>query len=158
MFNLQPLDVGADRIARTAHSALDLLDKIRQQTGEAFSVASVTVLARTAAIEVYPAATLLAHGLPSRGYKKPESVYVREEILHGLEESGLRMSADTRRNALACADALDAIVCILAGVNFLDNEAYPPEHQSLAAKEGWIWVKKPESCIRIEAGDLELHK
>ncbi len=34
VYNLQPLDVGADRIARTAHTALNLLHTVRQKTGE----------------------------------------------------------------------------------------------------------------------------
>ncbi len=35
----QPLDVGADRIARTAHAALSLLHRLRERTGERIPLA-----------------------------------------------------------------------------------------------------------------------
>jgi hypothetical protein len=46
--------------------------------------------------------------------------------------------------ALANADALDAIVCVLSGLDFRGGEAYHPKDFGLletAVKEGWIWVK-----------------
>jgi hypothetical protein len=65
----QPLDVGADRIARTAHSALSLLDGIRKASGKSIPLAWDRGITQTTVIEVYPAATLLAHGLPASSYK-----------------------------------------------------------------------------------------
>jgi hypothetical protein len=66
----QPLDVGADRIARTAKAALDLLGQVREQTG--FSIPLVwnaSFTEKVGAVEVYPAGTLLSYGLPNSGYK-----------------------------------------------------------------------------------------
>ena len=55
-FGKKPLEVGANLIARTAHAACELLGErkipVRLKPG---------ILKRLSAIEVYPAATLLAH-------------------------------------------------------------------------------------------------
>jgi hypothetical protein len=54
----RPLEVGANLIARTAHSALKLLGEIRERTGLAIPLAWAPVEALPyRAIEVYPAAT-----------------------------------------------------------------------------------------------------
>lgn len=59
----RPLEVGANLIARTAHAALGLLNNVRRLTGHDIPLAwDPTNLGRIAAIEVYPAATLLARG------------------------------------------------------------------------------------------------
>jgi hypothetical protein len=39
-------------------------------------------------------------------------------------------------------DALDAMICVLAGADFLAGKAYPPTDLALAQKEGWIWIRK----------------
>jgi hypothetical protein len=41
-------------------------------------------------------------------------------------------------------DEVDALVCTLAGVDFLRGRAAPPPDLSLAEREGWIWVMLPE--------------
>jgi predicted RNase H-like nuclease len=62
----QPLDVGADRIARTAQAALRLVGDIRELTGHPIPLAwSPEIPDGPAAIEVYPSATLTAYGLPA---------------------------------------------------------------------------------------------
>ncbi len=66
----QPLDVGADPIAPTAVAALRLVAEIRKLTGHPIALAWSREVTGPAAIEVYPAATLPAHGLPASGYKK----------------------------------------------------------------------------------------
>ena len=80
-----PLEVGADRIARTAHAALRGLEILRRETQNAIPLAwSSHELVASSVIEVYPSATLRAHGLPSGGYKQnkdPEHERVRIEIL-----------------------------------------------------------------------------
>jgi hypothetical protein len=38
------------------------------------------------------------------------------------------------------ADALDAVICVLAGWDFLRGSALAPTDPEQAAKEGWIWV------------------
>ena len=53
--------------------------------------------------------------------------------------------AATDSLSLDISDVLDAIVCVLAGQDFLTNKAQPPAAESLdvARKEGWIWVRGP---------------
>lgn len=137
----QPLDVGADRIARTAHAALDLLEKIRSQSGQEIPLAwdpgyehSVT------AIEVYPAGTLIAHGLPSSGYKKKDQLEVRQFILSSLKKQ-IVFETDTLY-AENNDNVLDAIICVLAGSDFLSGQAISPVDLKTAQKEGWIWIKR----------------
>jgi hypothetical protein len=89
------------------------------------------------------------HGLQSRAYKKPEAVQARIGILNGLEGLGIKINDRARLNAKESADSLDAIICVLAGMDFLKGDAHPPEKSELAAKEGWIWVKR-----KSEGGQL----
>lgn len=64
----QPLEVGANLIARTAVAALSLLDEIRRVTGRPIPLAWVPEETEPwRAIEVYPAATRIAHGAPDIG-------------------------------------------------------------------------------------------
>lgn len=143
-FRKTPLDVGADRIARTAHAALRLLGDLRRRTGAQIPLAwSPTALSDISVIEVYPAATLLSHGYASDGYKKPKDTSERSEIIQNLR-SVVGLVKDVSRMETN-ADALDAAVCMLAGKDFLDGTAVPPPpHDEVRAqREGWIWVKRP---------------
>ena len=47
------------------------------------------------------------------------------------------------RGAEAQPDVLHAVLCLLAGVDFLSREAVAPEPErvALARREGWIWVR-----------------
>ena len=137
-FGKRPLDVGADRIARTAHAALRLLGELSDRLG-----ASIPLLWRlpfngVGAIEVYPAATLIAHRFRSEGYKKPEQADARQEILSSISQR-IEIACDDRL-LKADADALDATVCVLAAADFLNGLAVPPSDRALAEREGWIWV------------------
>lgn len=139
----QSLDVGADRIARTAHAALDLLGRLRKQSGTAIPLAWEPGSNGTAAIEVYPAATLRAHGIGARGYKKKGApgVEARERVAAAL---GDRMALPPDRSVLwESDDALDAVICLLAAQDFLLCDALAPPNQMLAEREGWIWVRAP---------------
>lgn len=142
---ITPLDVGADRIARTALSALRLLADVRLQSKLALPLAWSPEIANGAkAIEVYPAATLRAHGLRYRGYKDARQVDERAVIVQGL--AGLARLPDDTSSMIQSADALDAAVCLLAARDFLVGNAMTPSgprFQSLAEKEGWIWVADP---------------
>jgi hypothetical protein len=83
--------------------------------------------------------------LPFRKYKKPEETTTRHSILNGLIQEGLVIPEDVQQTLLTSADALDAAVCVLAGKDFLNDKARPPEKPSereAAIKEGWIWVRK----------------
>nr|WP_067292444.1 DUF429 domain-containing protein [Marinobacterium profundum] len=138
----QPLDVGADRIARTALAALAILARLRELTSNPIPLAWNPALQQTSAIEVYPGGTLLSHGLPYQSYKNnsAEQRQMRAQIIEGL--SALIEIPDPAP-LLSKADTLDAVICCLAAADFLRGTTLPPENQSLAEKEGWIWVKAP---------------
>ena len=124
----QPLEVGANLIARTAVAALALLDELRELTGRPIPLAWEVLEAEPwRAIEVYPAATRIAHGAPDRG---------------GCLE-GLGRALDCRAVEpahLAKADAVDACVCVLAAADFLLGRSVPPDDLETAVVEGWIWA------------------
>ncbi len=132
-----PLDVGADRIARTAHAALQILDDVRAHFDVAMGWSPGEVRGRQV-IEVYPAATLKTRGVRSSGYKRPEHTAERTEILDAL---GCQLDAKTRERAIATDHVLDAIVCTLAGADFAAGRAVPPDDLLLARREGWIWSR-----------------
>ena len=137
----QPLDVAADRIARTAHKALEILGKIQERSGVHIPLAwTAGRLNQPAAIEVYPAATLLAHGLEIKGYKGSQGDQIRSALLEELKDQ-LDIPVDTDI-LIANDDAFDAVVCLLAGADFLRQEVYLPLNLNHAKQEGWIWVKK----------------
>jgi hypothetical protein len=162
----QTLDVGADRIARTAVSALDLLDRIRRGPGSAPSALAQSALAalttedqlrafrREAGLlpspkhggsggdEVYPAGWLHLAGLPSRGYKKASQREVRETILADLETRCV-LEIDPSR-LLGNADLLDGLICLLCAVDTMEGRCPGPEScgvdRATAKAEGWIWL------------------
>lgn len=135
----RPLDVGADRIARTAGSAVSLLQSLRDRTGEAIPLAWSPEVERIQVIEVYPAATLRANGFLHGGYKRPEQSQQRNQILRGIE-SILSLGPAVRRQAMN-GDQLDAVACLLAARDFLDGNVIQPIDAAVASKEGWIWVR-----------------
>ena len=45
-------------------------------------------------------------------------------------------------------DILDAVVCVLAGADYLSGKTIQPTNEVLAKKEGWIWVRDPESLLQ----------
>jgi predicted RNase H-like nuclease len=126
----RPLDVGADRIARTAHAALWFLKELRQSLGSNVPLVwSPRWRGRFGVIEVYPAATRLALGLPrGRG------------SLVGLES---RLSF--RGTAPNSEHARDAVVCSVAGLEFLSGRTVAPRRTQMrqARQEGWIWAGGP---------------
>jgi len=135
-----PLEVGADRIARTAHAALRLLQSIRDVAGRPIALAW-TPGADSGAIEVYPAATLLSRGIKPSGYKGSSgaarstraAIWQRlgTEIRHELSSELLTENDDL----------LDAAVCALAGADFARGQALAPEDRACAQREGWIWFR-----------------
>jgi hypothetical protein len=135
----RPLEVGADRIARTAHAALELLGQVRASAGRELDLAwSPTAIRLPSAIEVYPAATLRAHGARGRAFgPSGPSAEVLDLLARELRATRVEQLRDLQR------DALDAVICILAGVDFVRGDAMPPEDLGLARREGWIWVRKP---------------
>ena len=146
--NKQSLDVGSNLIARTALFALKLIESIRKETGKQIPLAwSPKFSASCAAIEVYPAATLEARGISSKGYKKstpdkPSPLERRREIL-GLLDGEFQVEFDEEM-VVANDDNLDAVLCLLAAADFLRDKAYKPspDMKRTVEKESWIWVKR----------------
>lgn len=138
----QSLDVGADRIARTAHSALDLLGRLRERLGHEISLGWDPSITGIKAIEVYPAATLAVHGINARGYKASTGAKARRQVWEQVarhfegkpEIPGIEKSSDS----------LDAVVCLLAAKDFLAGRAMPPPADAPVKREGWMWVRDPE--------------
>jgi predicted nuclease with RNAse H fold len=152
-----PLDVGADKIARTAHAALRLLGELRDALGVAIPLAwNPADVTDHAVIEVYPASTLIAHGIPPSGhkpsrfslpsYKKKEKVQQRREIVEALRK---RMTIPERdaENLWSNDDMLDAAVCALAAQDFITGRAAAPPDRCRAEREGWIWTALPPDAI-----------
>ncbi|WP_428625413.1 DUF429 domain-containing protein, partial [Sedimenticola sp.] len=82
-----PLDVGADRIARTAHAALSLLHEIGERQPCAVPLAwSPGFSEPAAAIEVYPAAVLKTSGMRFQGYKGAANAAQRTGMVSWLQE------------------------------------------------------------------------
>ena len=138
----RPLDVGSDRIARTAHTALSFLKRLRNNLDAPIPLAwKPGPIHDVSAIEVYPAGTLAARNLPRSGYKGSanEAVARRRELTHAIAKQ-VAFSADAAKEMARTDHALDAVLCVCAGLDFLAGNAVPPEDRSLAAKEGWIWV------------------
>jgi predicted nuclease with RNAse H fold len=135
----KPLEVGADKIARAAHTALAALQQLRDATGKPIPLAWNPAFIGVAAIEVYPGSTLKAHGLPDSGYKRPDQLDVRRQIADALRNALAGIEERTDGNI----DAFDACLCLLAAKDFLDGRASPPPEFEIAQREGWIWVKKP---------------
>lgn len=135
----KPLEVGADKIARAAHSGLAALQRLRDLSGKAIPLVWGNTHSGLAAIEVYPAGTLKVRKLPYSGYKKPEERQVRNEIVRGLaaEIDGIHKYID------GSADIFDACICLIAGKDYLEGLALPPKNLNLAKREGWIWIRNP---------------
>ncbi len=136
-----PLEIGAERIARTALQALKIIHKVSTLLNKKIPLAwNPKGLDHSSAIEVYPAGTLLAHGIPIRGYKNdlpegPCKLPVIEFTKKYVQNSAHRklISHDT--------DLLDAVLCCIAGKDFLQSNCIlpPDEKQEQVKKEGWIW-------------------
>ena len=134
----KPLDVGADRIARTAHAALQWLDEIAKTRGAPIPLAWEPFSKGVQAIEVYPAATLCLRGYPDSGYKgngakEKASLGVRKEILSKLKND-LEFDCDLS-SAEQCADILDAVLCVLAGKDFLCGQSKAPSSDMEAVQK-----------------------
>ncbi len=143
-----PLDVGADRIARTARAALAELDQLRANLGRRRPIPLLwrpDRPPRLSAIEVYPAGLLVAAGCPVRsGYKPAAARPLRARILAHLAGE-LTFAPGIAGAALADADLLDAALCVRAAADMLQGRARAPrrgEEATLAAREGWIWVRR----------------
>lgn len=140
-FKKRPLEVGADRIARTARAALRLIADIELQRNIPVPLAwTPGSIQGIAALEVYPAATLAARRIVSKGYRQERRR--RREVLTAL---ALDLPKDLARVAVASPHALDAIICLVAAADFAAGNVHPPplDQATLARREGWIWSRDP---------------
>lgn len=94
-------------------------------------------------IEVYPAATLLAHGIAPPPYKDRAAFDNRRYLVSQLE--GLLRLPEWDL-AIDNPDVLDALMCVIAGADFLAGGALEPPDPKTAMKEGWIWFRDPDLC------------
>jgi len=143
----RPLDVGSDRIARTAHAALSFLERLRKLLDAPIPLAwEPAPIDALVAIEVYPAGTLAARDLPHSRYKgsgEPASS-LRRELTRAVGEQ-VSLGAPAAGEMARTDHALDAVLCVCAGLDFLSGEAVGPKDLSLAKREGWIWVTSRRS-------------
>jgi hypothetical protein len=137
----RPLDVGADRIARTAHAALALMENFSSRLKKKTTLAWSPNIESISAIEVYPAATLKAYGITNTKYKGKEGRLVRQTMLNQLE-TYLSIPHSLRSILIENDNAFDSAVCVLTGQDFILGKCYAPVDLNLAKREGWIWVRK----------------
>ena len=147
------LDVGADKIARTAHTALAMLNELAVRLGASIPLAWMPdALPNVSAIEVYPAALLASYEIDASLYKRPESAgqdsigsNARARLLGDVKArfpGAIGNEAKIER-ARDSADALDAILCVLAAGEFLAKRTIAPADDrelGIATIEGWIWA------------------
>jgi len=142
------LDVGADKIARTAHGALNLINTLRQQTNLPIPLAwDHKNIDGTKVIEVYPAATLIQYGHKLNGYKKKDKdgCNIRKNLLKQFPKN-IIIDRQVEQETITDNDnVFDAVLCIIAGFDFLQGNAYSPAESNATIdcvkKEGWIWFR-----------------
>jgi len=131
-----PLEVGADRIARAAAVALQMLREAREQSGLSIPVPTdPSPWSVTVAIEVYPAAT-------RRSWQIPASPV---EALAALDPLLLRIPKEAEAAALRSEHSFDAVLALLAAADAALGRARAPDvaERPNAAVEGWIWARDP---------------
>ena len=138
----RPLEVGANLIARTGHAALRLLNDIRIITGKEIPLKwDLKPWNGVRAIEVYPALTLRALGIEENEYKNKKDG--RKCVVKNLKkyveytDQVNQIEKDMENND----DLIDAVLCILAGCDFLRGKCVTPKNdeENIAHLEGWIW-------------------
>ena len=116
-----PLEVGANLIARTAHSANAFLAELRADTGYPIPLLwSPGDLRDVGAIEVYPAAT-------------------RRTVAFASASAALGLAVSPANEHVK-----DALWCVLAGAHFLRGECHQPLNEASSRREGWIWFRQSE--------------
>src|SRR5712691_13071857 len=93
---LTPLSVSADRIGHVAMRCACLLALFAQQGHDVDRGGSGKI------VEVYPAASLKAWGLPYRGYKRPEDTQALGKLVDELQGAARGWNSATRTS---CAGA-----------------------------------------------------
>jgi predicted nuclease with RNAse H fold len=116
----RPLEVGANLIARTAHSADQFLRDLRHELRCAIPLLwAPEELRDSGVIEVYPAATKIAAGLQTTA------------ATLGIGDG-----------KCATKHVEDALWCAAAALHFVRTECYPPLDVDKSRREGWIWFRR----------------
>ena len=144
-----PLDIGADRIARVARSALDLLGRLGTTDDRQSPVPLLwdpEHLERLGAIEVYPRLTL-RHLSPkkaeihykAKASKNPNHSKKRCAIVDDLLRPRLTLDPEDLRPKPKKDgpsdydhDRIDAVLCALEGLHFLLGKGVGPQHPEAA--------------------------
>lgn len=141
----KPMEVGAERIARTALRALAVLEEIRGLYNKELPLAwSLAGFSDWQAIEVYPAALLKTRSLVDGSYKGKKGLRERLRMVRALlKEPEIFFNQDQAQAMVVQDDVFDAYLCLLAGLDFLLARAPgPPKKKlALAKNEGWIWTR-----------------
>jgi predicted RNase H-like nuclease len=142
-----PLEVGADRIARTAHSALKIISDLRMKGFALTMLWKPDTTQLHGLLEVYPSATLKGYGMVSSAYKgdTQEEKKKRQNIIKDMQ-SHIPNILDFI-NLDSKSDMLDAVICLLCAKDFLEGKVYLPINMEIAKKEGWIWVRRIDNNI-----------
>ena len=141
-FRKWPLSVSTDRLGIVAHRLTSLLSRLTDCDVPPFWKNGRT----TTIIEVYPAATLLALGLSTKGYKAEGKV--RGSMLRKLDAAGLEIPLDLAELCIASDDALDAAVCALtAHLYSLGETVGHPAGDMLIRQEGWIFAPRKRPIV-----------
>jgi len=163
-----PLDIGADRIARVARSALELLGRLRVSEDGQSKVPllwDAGGLARSGAIEVYPRLTLQhlrgshkAEKLRYKGKKSDLDQKNRREIVEENLPAWLTLNTDDLRPTRQKGgqinydhDRIDAVLCVLEGLHFLLAKSVGPEHPNAAA---WL-TEEAETLTAASVDDIK---
>jgi predicted nuclease with RNAse H fold len=132
---LIPLSVSADRIGHAAMRCAALLTRLARH-GRPVDRAGGGVV-----VEVYPAASLKAWGLPHRGYKRARHRRALGDLLDGLAAAAPWLELGAAEPICRSSDdATDAVIAALtARAAALGQVTTPaPEQRAAAASEGWI--------------------
>lgn len=144
----KPLDVGADRIARTAVAALRLVQDVRDATRLPIPLSWTPGDTDVGVVEVYPAATLIGRRLSTAGYKKDDADgrAARGRLVDALARE---LTLPQREPLLATDHALDAVLCLVAAVDYVRGDVVPPPAAQLeqVRTEGWIWFKARQGPV-----------
>jgi hypothetical protein len=133
----KPLEVGAQLIARTAYTALNFLEQLRERTGRELPLLwNPDATEEWGVIEVYPAATLKKRGLLKSGYGKTE-----ESRGHCLQSLADHVRLEVPESAICLSGhRLDAVIATIAAADFVAGRCEGPVDADLAQREGWIWI------------------
>jgi predicted RNase H-like nuclease len=144
-----PLEVGADRIARTAVAALSLLEDIGVLIGKNIALAwKARPNEGIRAIEVYPAGTLRAYQRIGFVQESGNVDQAKQSLIAKMKKKGRVRFDKGNAKSIDNEHVIDAVLCALAATDFIENRVIFPatdKEMDLARKEGWIWVRDPES-------------